>query len=49
MSDFEAIVFEVRDRKVFVTLNRPAASNSFDHAMQRGSLREVWEIAKADA
>jgi len=48
MSDFEAIVFEVRDRKAFVTLNRPAASNSFDHAMQR-ELREVWEIAKGDA
>jgi len=47
MSDFEAIRFEVRDHKAFVTLNRPEVSNAFDHAMQR-ELLEVWETAKAD-
>ncbi len=47
MSDFESIRFEVRDRKAFLTLNRPEAANSFDHAMQR-EIREVWEIAKSD-
>jgi len=47
MSDFEAILFDVRDHKALVTLHRPEASNAFDHAMQR-ELLEVWETAKAD-
>lgn len=47
MSEFETLLVEVRDHKAFVTLNRPDAANSFDHAMQL-EVRRVWEQAKAD-
>jgi len=47
VSSFETILFEVRDGKAYVTLNRPDQLNAFDEQMQR-ELRAVWDRAKDD-
>ena len=47
MPTFDTLLYEVRDGKAFVTLNRPDHHNSFDQQMQR-ELRNLWEEVKDD-
>jgi enoyl-CoA hydratase/carnithine racemase len=45
--DYETILFEVRDRKGYLTLNRPESLNAFNGRMQL-EIRDVWMRAKED-
>lgn len=47
MADYETVRFEVKDRKAFLTLDRPERHNAFDHQMQL-EVRDVWERCKVD-
>jgi enoyl-CoA hydratase/carnithine racemase len=42
-----AVLYEKRDRKVYIRLNRPETLNAFDAAMNR-ELREAWLEFRAD-
>jgi enoyl-CoA hydratase/carnithine racemase len=44
---FETLIYDVRDGKAFVTLDRPQHHNTFDQQMQR-ELRALWEEVKDD-
>lgn len=48
VDSYETILYEVRDRRAVITLNRPELHNAFNHAMQH-ELRDVWERCKEDA
>lgn len=48
MDGYKTITYETRDKKAYVTLNRPEVHNAFNHAMQH-EIREVWERCKDDA
>ena len=45
--DLETVRFEVRDRKGYLTLDRPESYNAFNHRMQL-EIRSVWERCKED-
>lgn len=44
---YETVEFDVRDRKGYLTLNRPESHNAFDRRMQL-EVRDVWERCKSD-
>jgi enoyl-CoA hydratase len=46
-SDHETVIFEVRDRKAYLTLNRPERLNAITHQMAR-AIREGVERANED-
>jgi enoyl-CoA hydratase len=48
MADFQTLLYETRDRKAYVTLNRPERLNAIDNVMP-GELRQAVERANDDA
>jgi enoyl-CoA hydratase/carnithine racemase len=47
MSDYETVLFEVKDNVASVTLNRPEAMNAFNRAMP-DEFRHIWSQVRAD-
>ena len=45
--DFTALRYEVRDRKAYITLNRPERLNAIDATMP-GEIRRAVEVANED-
>ena len=48
MTDFTVLLYEVRERKAYITLNRPERLNAIDDAMP-GEIRRAVELANDDA
>ncbi len=47
MSEFETVLFDVRDRVATITLNRPERKNAMNQRL-RDELRTCWQRVKAD-
>jgi enoyl-CoA hydratase/carnithine racemase len=47
MSDYETVLFEVKDNVASVTLNRPEAMNAFNRVMM-DEFRQVWGRVRSD-
>src|SRR5436190_10056140 len=47
MSEFETILYEVRDHVAWITLNRPEVMNAFNMRMQR-EIHDVWMTVRRD-
>lgn len=45
---YETILFEVKDHKAYLTLNRPESLNAFNNAMQH-EIQDVWNRCKTDS